>query len=461
MNDLARSFLDATASPTDAMDQVLDAVDQLDSKLEAWRVVYADEARQGAEAATAQLETGHRTGPFHGVPFALKDIVDVEGRSTMAGSAALADRISPSTATIARRLVAAGGVLIGKTKTVEFALGGWGTNQHIGTPRNPWDPTTARAPGGSSSGSGVAVASGMAPCAIGTDTGGSVRLPAAFCGIVGLKTTEGLLPTDGIVPLSHTLDTPGPMARSVADAALMFDVLTGRHPADIDRDWQAGVGLYAPPPADLRGVRLGVMADHERVLASPAMLAAYDAALEALSNLGAELTVVPMPLTYDELKEAAFNIVTPEAWHHHGHLFGDPAAKLDENVRARAIGGEHVAATSYIASIQARQRYRSELLSSMAGLDAIVTPTTPDTAPALATIDEDITPAQFTRAANYLAQSGLSIPTGLAPAPDGEPADIPAAIQFVGRGNDEANLLRIGATFEQARGPLPDPPLSR
>ncbi len=460
MNDLARSFLDGSATPTDAMDQVLDAIDQLDGKLEAWRVVYGDEARRAAEGATSQLATGHRSGPFHGMPFALKDIVDVEGRTTSAGSAALADRVSPATATIARRLVAAGGVLIGKTKTVEFALGGWGTNQHVGTPRNPWDPVTARAPGGSSSGSGVAVASGMAPCAIGTDTGGSVRLPAAFCGIVGLKTTEGLLPTDGIVPLSHTLDTPGPMARSVADAALMFDVLTGRHPAEIDHDWQAGAGLYAPPPTDLRGVRLGAMADHERALVAPNMLAAYDAALDTLADLGADITVVPMPVTYDELKDLAFAIVTPEGWHHHGHLWGDPSAKLDEHVRARAVGGQDVAATAYIAAIQARQRYRAELLTSMADLHAFVTPTTPDTAPALATIDEDVTPAQFTRAANYLAQAALSVPVGLAPAPDGEPADIPAAIQFVGRGFDEAHLLRIGATYEQARGPLPAPPLS-
>jgi aspartyl-tRNA(Asn)/glutamyl-tRNA(Gln) amidotransferase subunit A len=460
VNDLARSFLDAAATPTSAMDQVLDAVDRLDGELEAWRVVYADEARQGAAAATAQLDSGHRTGPFHGVPFALKDIVDVEGRSTTAGSAALADRVSPATATIARRLVAAGGVLIGKTKTVELALGGWGTNQHLGTPRNPWDPDTARAPGGSSSGSGVAVASGMAPCAIGTDTGGSVRLPAAFCGIVGLKTTEGLLPTDGIVPLSHTLDTPGPMARTVADAALMFDVLTGRHPADIDRDWQAQEGLYAPPPPDLRGVRLGAMADHERALVSAPMLVAYDAALDTLADLGAEITVVSMPLSYDELKALAFAIVTPEAWHHHGHLFGDPAAKLDEHVRARATGGQDVVATAYIAAVQARQLHRAALLSAMAGLDALVTPTTPDTAPALTALDENITPAQFTRAANYLAQAALSLPAGLAPSADDAAAQIPASIQFAGRGHDEATLLRIGATFEQARGPLPDPPIS-
>ena len=462
VNDLARSFLDGNTSPSEAMDQVLDAIDRLDGRLGAWRAIYEDEARQAAEAASAQLAAGYRTGPFHGVPFALKDIVDLEGRSTTAGSAALADRVSPATATIARRLIAAGGVLIGKTNTVEFALGGWGTNQHLGTPRNPWDADTARAPGGSSSGSGVSVASGMAPCAIGTDTGGSVRLPAAFCGIVGLKTTEGLLPTDGIVPLSHTLDTPGPMARTVADTALMFDVLTGRHPADIDRDWRSGQGLYARPPDDLRGVRLGAMADHERALVSTPMLAAYDAALDTLADLGAEITVVSMPLSYDDLKALAFDIVTPEGWHHHGHLFGDPEAKLDEHVRARALGGQDVAAVDYIGAIRARQGHRQALLAVMEGLDAVVTPTTPTTAPALDTIDEDITPAQFTRAANYLAQAALSVPCSLAPAPDpaGTDAQIPAAIQFVGRGHDEAHLLRIGATYEQARGPLPDPPLA-
>ncbi len=456
VSELARLHLDGSRSPTETVEEVLAAIDRLDDRLGAYQVVYADEARQAAAAATGALAAGHRIGPLHGIPFALKDIVDLEGRITTAGSAAWRERVSPSTATIARRLIAAGGVLLGKTKTVEFALGGWGTNQHLGSPRNPWDAEVVRVAGGSSSGSGVAVASGLAPCAIGTDTGGSVRIPAGFCGLVGLKTTEGLLPTDGIVPLSHTLDTPGPMARTVADATLMFDALTGRHPADIDADHRAGRGLYGPTADSLRGLRFGAIADDERALLSPAMATAYDQALARLTDLGADVVVLDTPLRFEQLRDLTFTIVTPEAWHHHGSLFGDPEAPLDEHVRARALDGVGVSATDYVAALSDRRRLRAELLGSMAeaGVDHLVAPTNPDTAPALAEVDEGSTPALFTRAANLLALSALSLPVGLSD--DG----LPTAIQIVGPGFDEAALLGIGATWEQARGPLPDPPLS-
>lgn len=454
VNDIARRYAAGELTPEEAVGDVLGRIDRLDGDLEAWQVVYREEANAAAVGATQQQATGHRTGPFHGMPFALKDIVDVAGRTTTAGSAALLDRVPEASATIARRLIAAGGILVGKTKTVELALGGWGTNERLGMPRNPWDDRDPRAPGGSSSGSGVAVASGMIPCAIGTDTGGSVRLPAAFCGIVGLKTTEGLLPTSGIVPLSHTLDTPGPMARTVADTALMFEVLTGRNPTDIDDDWGAARGLHRPPADDLRGVRLGALADSERAELSPAMSTRYDATLNLLSDLGAEITVVATPLSYEEMKDLTFVIVTAEAWHHHGELFGDPDAPLDEHVRARAVAGREIPATRYIAALEQRQRLRAQLLDAMEGLDALITPTTPDTAPTAAELDESSTPAHFTRTANLLALSALSVPSGLTT------TGLPAAVQFVGRGNDEADLLHLGRTYEQARGPMPAPPLS-
>ena len=224
--ELEKKYTEGSLTPKQVIDECLDSIEAMDSVVGAWQAVYAEEARAAAQIATAEMASGTRKGPFHGVPFALKDIVEVEGKLTAAGCAEWKDRRSIVTAEVAKRLIDSGGILIGKTKTVEFAFGGWGTNQRMGTPHNPWDKDVARVPGGSSSGSGAAVASGMVPCAIGTDTGGSVRLPAAFCGIVGLKTTEGLLPTDGIVPLSHTLDTPGPIARSVADAAVMYDAMS-------------------------------------------------------------------------------------------------------------------------------------------------------------------------------------------------------------------------------------------
>src|SRR5215475_698370 len=230
-------------SPVTVIEAFLARIAASDGKLHAFVDVYADDARLAAEAADRAIRSGHAVGPLHGVPIALKDLIDLEGRVTTGGSAAWRDRRSPATATLAKKLIAAGMIVLGKTHTVEFAMGGWGTNHHMGTPWNPWDAQVPRTPGGSSSGSGVAVASAMAPWAIGTDTGGSVRLPAAWCGLSGLKTTIGRVSTYGILPLSPTLDTPGPLARSVEDAALLFSVMQGFDP--LDRLTHA-----APPPCD-------------------------------------------------------------------------------------------------------------------------------------------------------------------------------------------------------------------
>src|SRR5499425_1971824 len=224
---LSHAFEARTLSPVDVVDALLARIRRRDPALHAYIAVYGADSRMAAEAADRAIRAGHRVGPLHGVPIALKDLVDLEGRVTTGGSKVWADRVSPATATLAQRLIAAGMIVLGKTHTVEFAMGSWGTNTHMGTPRNPWDPGVHRTPGGSSSGSGVAVSAGLAPVAIGTDTGGSVRIPAAWCGIVGLKVTLGRISTHGVLPLAFTLDTPGPMARSVEDAALIFGVLNG------------------------------------------------------------------------------------------------------------------------------------------------------------------------------------------------------------------------------------------
>ncbi len=452
--------VDRTPTPSEAVGAVFTAVDRLDPGLRAFQTLYREEAVEAGDVATREIAAGRRIGPFHGVPFALKDIVDVEGRVTTAGSACWSERRSPATATIATRLLRAGGVLIGKTKTVEYAYGGWGTNRLLGTPRNPWDAETVRVPGGSSSGSGVAVAAGMVPCAVGTDTGGSVRIPAAYCGLVGLKTTEGLLPTDGIVPLSHTLDTPGPLARTVIDTALMFDVMTGRDPAAIDRDHRHRTGLYTPPGDRLEGVRLGALPDDELELATPEVIGAYRHTLDRLGDLGADIVTFRVPGRFEELRDLTFTIVTPEAWFHHGERLGDPSAPVDPNVRARGAGGRTVTAADYVAAVLERRRLRTELLASVAeaGVDLLITPTNPDGAPPLAEVDEAATPALFTRAANLLALSALSVPVASSLWASG--GRLPIAVQFMGLGNDEADLLAVAGVFEQARGPLPRPPLS-
>src|SRR3990170_3168574 len=214
-----------TLSSGELVEQFLSRIEKHGEKLHAFVSVYADEASRAAHAADEAVAAGYRLGPLHGVPIAVKDIVDIEGRVTTGGSKVWEKRVSPRTATLVQRLVRAGMIVIGKTHSVEFAMGSFGTNQHMGTPWNPWDLGTLRAPGGSSSGTGVAVAAALAPCGIGTDTGGSVRIPAAWCGIVGLKPTIGRVSVEGVLPLAHTLDTPGPLCRDVEDAALLFNVL--------------------------------------------------------------------------------------------------------------------------------------------------------------------------------------------------------------------------------------------
>src|SRR5438034_2287072 len=270
---LASEIATRRLSPVNLVDALLDRIQAKDEKLHAFVEVYAEEARLAAEAADKAIRSGHAIGPLHGVPIALKDLIEIEGRVTTGGSMVWRDRRSAVTATLAQRLIAAGLIVIGKTHTVEFAMGGWGTNQHRGTPWNPWDPTVARTPGGSSSGSGVAVAAGLAPWAIGTDTGGSVRLPASWCGLTGLKTTIGRVSTYGILPLSPTLDTPGALARSVEDAALLYRAMQGADPldprtlgvpsGDLTDNWKRGI----------RGMRLARLPDAERGIVAADVLA--------------------------------------------------------------------------------------------------------------------------------------------------------------------------------------------
>ena len=454
IHELAEAYRRGDASPVEVVDSLLDRIERLDAKLGAWQVVYADEARQAARAAEAAIRSGHRIGPFHGVPFALKDIVDLEGRITTGGSEAMRDRVSPTTATIARRLTAAGGVLIGKTKTVEVAMGGWGTNQRMGTPWNPWDAEVKRTPGGSSSGSGVAVAAGMAACAVGTDTGGSVRLPASWCGIVGLKVTEGRLPTDGILPLSHTLDTPGPMTRGVMDAVQMFEVMDGRHPADTEADWLAGDGLFAMLTRGIAGLRLGSLPDAERAAVDAETLRLYDASLATLAGLGAEIAPFAPPLSFDALKDGSGILIASEGYHHQGWLYEQNADSVDEDVRPRIMGGREIGAKAYIAACLRRKQDQADFLAHMRGFDAVLTPTTPTAAVPVDTVDQTSTPAHFTRAANYLGMCGLSLPNGLTS--DG----LPGSLQIMARPHDEAMAIRVGAAFEAAIDPIGRPPMA-
>ncbi|MGH7332259.1 MAG: amidase, partial [Candidatus Rokuibacteriota bacterium] len=422
----------------------LDRIRKRDPALHAFIALYDAEARLAAEAADKAIRSGHRVGPLHGVPIALKDLVDLEGRVTTGGSKVWAERVSPVTATLARRLIAAGMIVLGKTHTVEFAMGSWGTNTHMGTPRNPWDLAVHRTPGGSSSGSGVAVAAGLAPAAIGTDTGGSVRLPAAWCGIVGLKVTAGRISTHGVLPLSSTLDTPGPLARSVEDAALIFRTLNGPDP----RDRQTLAWPWTDPLPALRrgagGLRLAVLPEVERAGVEADVLGAYDACVEQLATLGARIVRPGLPHRLSDYAAATGRIIGAEGYRFVGHLVDDDTLPVDPHVRPRIQIGRGMSARDYLGTLAEREGHQREFATALADVDALLTPTTQMAAIPLAQVDQAATAAHFTRAGNYLGLCGLSLPNGFTT--DG----LPTSLQILCHPGDEAMALRIGWAYEQA-----------
>ena len=449
----AEKILRHELTSSDLVEQCCKRIEMLDSRLGAFQLLCLEQARAAGQAVDQAIANGHRIGPFHGIPFALKDIIDVDGLATTAGCRLRKTQVSHQTATIARRLLAAGGIFLGKTKTVEFAFGGWGTNQHMGTPWNPWDLNCQRTPGGSSSGSGVAVSAGLAGCAVGTDTGGSVRMPAAMCGIVGLKVSQGVLPLDGIVPLSHTLDTPGPMGRWVSDVALMYETLLGRNPAAVDQDRKENKGLWYELKRGIDGMLLGELSPTEREGVEADVLTLYDDALELLRQHGARIEIFQPSQSFDDLKHASGVIMAAEGYYHHGALYADEAALLDEDVRPRILAGAKISASQYIDALRQRKKDQAFLGEQMARFDAIVTPTTPTTARPIQGLDQSVTPAYFTRAANYLGLCGLSLPMGLTA------EGLPGGLQILSSAQQEATVLRIGAEYERRRPPAGGPPL--
>ncbi|MHC2107642.1 MULTISPECIES: amidase [unclassified Methylobacterium] len=441
--ELARAISSKSLSPVDAVDALLGQIEQMEPKLQAFTEVFAADARLAAEGAERAIRSGHAVGPLHGVPVVLKDLIDLEGRITMGGSAAHRARRAERTATIARRLIAQGMIVLGKTHTVEFAYGGWGTNQHLGTPWNPWDLETPRTPGGSSSGTGVAVAARMAPWGIGTDTGGSVRLPASFCGLTGLKVTVGRVSTWGIVPLSTTLDTPGPLARTVEDTALLYEAISGPDPLDPTTRGIAPDAPWSILNRGVRGLRLGRMPDAERDGVAPDMLQAYDAALDLLARQGAEIVDVVLPFRFSECV-AMSGITNAEAYFVNGALAEDPASQLGDAVRARILAGAKVTAQEYLSTLQRRAAMKHAYAAALDGIDALLTPTTECAAVALAEVDEAHLPSRFTRFGNLLDLCALALPDGFTA------AGLPLSLQIVCRGYDEATALRIGQAYQRA-----------
>ena len=431
-------------SPVELVDALLARIEAHEPKLRAFTAVYAERAREAAEAAHKAIRAGHAVGPWHGLPIALKDLIEIEGQVTAGGSQHWAERVSTVTATLVRRLIAAGMIVLGKTHTVEFAMGGWGTNQHRGTPWNPWDLATHRTPGGSSSGSGVAAAARLVPWAIGTDTGGSVRIPSAWCGLSGLKTTLGRISVAGVLPLAPSLDTPGPMARTVEDAAHLFALLQGPDPDDPLTLRRAPDDPMLALRRGVAGLRLGILTEAERDGVAAEVLAAYDAAVARLVELGARAEPFALPETRAAYGAKVGRLIGTEGYALLGELVDDPSLPLDADMRPRIQLGRGALARDYLALLREQQKDAQAALAALDGFDAWLTPTLTTPAVPIEAVDQKSTPAHFTRPVNWLGWCALSVPNGFSK------GGLPIGLQIVCRGYDEATALRIGWAYQQA-----------
>ena len=406
---------------------------------------YCD-ALNGAEAST---------GPLHGVPFVVKDIIDLGGAPTQSGSLTRSDNPPVlADAPVVAAMRGAGAIPVAKTHTVEFAIGGWGTNETVGTPVNPWDLRTHWVPGGSSSGTGVLVGAGIVPAGLGTDTGGSVRIPAAFCGCVGHKTSIGLVSRAGVTPLSDTLDTVGPLANSVELAARMLAVMQGPDDAD-----PTTVGVKAKCPLrdlnrGIRGLRLArIKAEHMPHLTSE-VAQAFEHAVGQLREAGATITDIELPLALDDYQHLGGIISASEAYATYADLVDDPNSRMAAPNRMRMARGRTVTAAELIQIQRDRAKAVVEFDAVIDRVDAIILPTAAFAATAVADVDEmDMRMSSHTRFANYLELAALAVPMSLTE------AGLPTSLQVVVRRLDDPLALRIGAAFEHVRGPFPTPTL--
>jgi len=448
LTELSRRLAARETSSREIVEACLSRIAALDDRLHAFVDVYSESALDAARAADLERNAGLTRGPLHGLPIALKDLLHLEGLVTTAGSKTWQGRVAVETATAVERLVGAGMIPVGKTHMVEFAFGGWGRNQPMGAPWNPWDTRRHRVTGGSSSGSAAAVAAGLAPAAIGSDTGGSIRIPAALCGLTGLKPTYGLISLAGVVPLATTLDSLGPLTHTVEDSALLTAAMAG---ADLRDEATLGApridfsAALAGEP-DVRGLRVSaVPAEDFPNGILPDVVRARDDAIAVLRDAGAIVESAPFPFDFEEVMVRNGRIIAAEAWALHRAYVEDEKHPIDPWVRKRIIGGKSISAADYIDELRERKRCAAVFANWMRGRDALLTPTLPITATPVEEVDEATSPlATFTRVANYLGACALSLPAGLSS--DG----LPLGVQLMGAPFTEAMLVQLGRAFQSA-----------
>jgi aspartyl-tRNA(Asn)/glutamyl-tRNA(Gln) amidotransferase subunit A len=437
-------------SPVELVDACLERISAINGKLKAY-ISFYEEAREIAKAAETMVAASHWLGPLHGVPIALKDNIGLKGLRSTAGSRVLKDWIPDQDATVAARLRGAGAIIVGKTNLHEFAWGGTTDNPHYGTCRNPWD--SERFPAGSSGGSGVAVAARTCYGALGTDTGGSVRLPSAINGIVGIRPTIGRVSNHGVIPLAWSMDTVGPMTRTVEDCAIMFNVVAGYDFRDAGSALEPTTDYTADLKLGVKGIRIGLISDYFFTHLQPAVHEAVRNAVKVLEGLGAATREVKVENIHGNIS-AQLTVESCEPSTYHQEWLRTRPGDYGEDVRALLEVGELIPATHYIQAQRYRQLLRSEFMEAFKAVDVFVCPTLPFTAtPVGATkvviehgVEEDMLSAimQYTGVPSLTGLPALIVPGGF------DQAGLPVGVQIIGRPFDEATLFRVGAAFQSA-----------
>ena len=428
-------------SPLELVAAYLERIRRFDVRLNAFVTVTGERAVARARELEAELARGRWRGPLHGIPIALKDNIDTAGVRTTAGSAVFADRVPDEDAEVVTRLEEAGAIVLGKLNMHEFAYGGTSAFTHTGPVRNPWD--VDRIPGGSSGGSGAAVAARLCAGALGTDTGGSVRIPAAHCGIVGLKPTYGLASIRGIIPLSVSLDHVGPMCRTVADAALMLQALAGYDPRGI-ASISADVPDYASALARrTSSLRLGVPRTPYYDDVDPQIAAAVDRALGVLSDLAASTRDVELPA----LPQA--RPVAVEAYAYHAELLDERRELYDASALARIEPGAEVSAADYAEALYQLKLVRKAIARVFDDVDLLVTPTLPRLPIGIEAARESPIDATRTLIRNTAPFNSYGIPTITVPCGFSREG-LPIGLQISGCGLGEVDVLALAHAYEQS-----------
>jgi aspartyl-tRNA(Asn)/glutamyl-tRNA(Gln) amidotransferase subunit A len=450
LTSVAQAIAEKRVSSREATQSCLDRIKQWQPRLNAFMAIEAEQALAAADAADAALARGNMSGPLHGVPLAHKDMYYDAGKVVTCGSKIRREFVATATSTALQRLKDAGTIRLGSLQMAEFAYGPTGHNAHYGPVHNPWG--IEHITGGSSSGSGSAVAARLTFAALGSDTGGSIRMPAHFCGVTGLKTTYGRISRAGAMPLSQSLDTVGPLARSAEDCALLLGLMAGADPEDPTAIAGPVPDYTAAVREPIKGLTIGVPAAFYVDDLDPEVARILDETVAVFKREGADIVQVELP-DQRQLTAACQLVLAVEAAAFHKRWLIERPQDYGPQVLMRLQNGLAISGVTYLEAMRWRGPALSAHLAAIAGVDAVIAPVAPVAAPTIAESDIGNSPdaesviqrlTRFTRPINYLGLPSLSIPAGFTR------GGLPVGMQLIGRSFDEALLLRIGTAFQRS-----------